>query len=40
MGRRHFKPWQIIPMPREADIKLAGLKAKGHVDGWHRTAGL
>ena len=27
MGRRHFKPEQIIQMLREAEIKLAGGKA-------------
>ena len=31
MGRRHFKPEQIIHMLREAKIKLAGGKATGEV---------
>jgi len=31
MGRRHFKPEQIIHMLREAEIKLAGGKAAGEV---------
>ena len=31
MGRRHFKPEQIIYMLREAEIKLAGGKATGEV---------
>jgi hypothetical protein len=29
MGRRHFKPEQIIHMLREAEIKLAGGKTSG-----------
>ena len=31
MGRRHFKPEQIINMLREAEIKLAGGKKIGEV---------
>ncbi len=31
MGRRHFKPEQIIHMLREAEIKLAGGKKIGEV---------
>ena len=31
MGRRHFKPEQIIHMLREAEIKLAGGKTTGEV---------
>jgi len=31
MGRRHFKPEQIIHMLREAEIKLAGGKTIGEV---------
>ena len=31
MGRRHFKPQQIIHMLREAEIKLAGGKTTGEV---------
>ena len=31
MGRRHFKPEQIIYMLREAEIKLAGGKTTGEV---------
>ncbi len=31
MGRRHFKPEQIIHMLREAEIKLAGGKRTGEV---------
>ncbi len=31
MGRRHFKPEQIIHMLREADIKVAGGKKIGEV---------
>ena len=31
MGRRHFKPEQIIHMVREAEIKLAGGKTTGEV---------
>jgi len=31
MGRRHFKPEQIIHMLREAEIKLAGGKRIGEV---------
>ena len=31
MGRRHFKPEQIIHMLREAEIKLAGGKTVGEV---------
>ena len=31
MGRRHFKPEQIIHMLREAEIKLAGGKKAGEV---------
>ncbi len=31
MGRRHFKPEQIIHMLREAEIKLAGSKKIGEV---------
>ena len=31
MGRRHFKPEQIIQMLREAEIKLAGGKTSGEV---------
>ena len=31
MGRRHFKPEQIIHMLREAEIKLAGVKRIGEV---------
>jgi hypothetical protein len=31
MGRRHFKPEQIIHMLREAEIKLAGSKTAGDV---------
>jgi putative transposase len=31
MGRRHFKPEQIIHMLREAEIKLARGKATGEV---------
>ena len=31
MGRRHFKPEQIIHMLREAEIKLAGGKTTGQV---------
>ena len=30
MGRRHFKPEQIIHMLREAEIKLAGGKTTAH----------
>ncbi len=31
MGRRHFKPEQIIHMLREAEIKLVGGKKMGEV---------
>ena len=31
MGRRHFKPEQIIHMLRETEIKLAGGKKIGEV---------
>jgi len=31
MGRRHFKPEQIIHMLREAEIKMAGGRATGAV---------
>jgi hypothetical protein len=31
MGRRHFKPEQIIHMLREAEIKLSGGKTSGEV---------
>ncbi len=31
MGRRHFKPEQVIHMLREAEIKLAGGKKIGEV---------
>ena len=31
MGRRHFKPKQIIHMLREVEIKLAGGKTTGEV---------
>ena len=31
MGRKHFKPEQIIHMLREAEIKLAGGKTTGEV---------
>ena len=31
MGRRHFKPEQIVHMLREAEIKLAGGKKIGEV---------
>ena len=31
MGRRHFKPEQIIHMLREAEVKLAGGKTTGEV---------
>ncbi len=31
MGRRHFKPEQIIHMLREAEIKLAGGKRVGEI---------
>lgn len=31
MGRRHFKPEQIIHMLREAEIKLAGGNPTGEV---------
>ena len=31
MGRRHFKPEQIIHMLREAEIKLAGGKTIGEI---------
>ena len=31
MGRRHFKPEQIIHMLREAEIKLAGDKKIGSI---------
>ncbi len=31
MGRRHFKPEQIIHLLREAEIKLAGGKKMGEV---------
>ena len=31
MGRKHFKPEQIIHMLREAEIKLAGGKKVGEV---------
>ena len=31
MGRRHFRPEQIIHMLREAEIKLAGGKTTGEV---------
>ena len=31
MGRKHFKPEQIIHMLREAEIKLAGGKTIGEV---------
>jgi hypothetical protein len=31
LGRRHFKPEQIIHMLREAEIKLAGGKTTGEV---------
>ena len=31
MGRRHFKPEQLIHMLREAEIKLAGSKKIGSI---------
>lgn len=31
MGRRHFKPEQLIHMLREAEIKLAGGKKIGSI---------
>ena len=38
MGRRHFKPEQIIHMLREAEIKLAGGKTIGEVSRERRIS--